>query len=928
MKLDVYLERTLPDNPEQTGSYFVNWNPREGKLKHRQSAPLKTLGDVALFIRQHVKKLEDVWVATGLYDGERKADHLIAKKVFHLDLDCGPKKPYPNQTSAMTQVEAAVENGLLPPVSFAINSGYGLHVYWELTKPLDFKEWRTIALRLKAAAKAAGLEADPTVTADAARILRPTETFNRKDQMNPRECKLWLDNGHTYNAQSFQLQFASIPIQAEEPTARVKLVSDKGRLTEAGAEIAASLDDLTSGLDLGPFDSASRAEKLRLIKDMLDHIDKSEDYGRWVSIGAAIRNAGINEGDTDLMPWMDLWDQWSQQAHNYDPAALRDKWDNKLPEFKDITVGTLIHYANEGGFVFPNALHEVTYPPGYLAVDFGTIRKSDEDAALVFEGVHLHDMRVTSDCGSGRRGYVYNCDVKNIANSQLSRLDISTVDMANDMSARTILAEAGIQIKSPAQLMEVKDFMQSFMTHLAQTRGGIARTTKHYGWVTDSKSRIGFTTGVGTYYNDGTSEPVAIADKNMAPAYQPKGSIKGWREPAQMIVDQSRQEINVVIASAFAAPLVKFTGENGATISLVSRDSGTGKSTALRAAQSVWGSPQRGIQALDDTRNYVTKKMEMLQHLPAYWDELRISDDIKEFIKLVFQLGQGKGKARLNSAAQSQEVGIWQTLIVVASNEPLTPYVNRAASSTDAGMRRLLELRAPSITNLTKTSFTAFEGNYGHAGQIYARWLAAHATEAEKIVDAFANKLRQQLQSNMAERFWIATIASTMAGAHIATKLDLLRFDLPAMWKCLIGCFKEHRRRGEARSGTNDASSQLIQFLHRHKGNSIKTDTIPAPKKGAPKAVALIHPRPEQIRHPLLYQISADGKLLVDLTNLDDWSNVEKGVSSENIVEELLNMGAVKAQRTLGAGTGYSAPGRTWCLVLTNAAPSLQQFFE
>jgi uncharacterized protein (DUF927 family) len=173
---------------------------------------------------------------------------------------------------------------------------------------------------------------------------------------------------------------------------------------------------------------------------------------------------------------------------------------------------------------------------------------------------------------------------------------------------------------------------------------------------------------------------------------------------AHYLTSENRHAITAGILSAFAAPLISFTGVNGCVLALVSDKSGTGKSTALRTAQAVWGDPRRGVNALDDTPLSVANRMGRLNNLPAFWDELRMKDQVEKFVLLMFQVSQGKERARLRSNITTQHVGTWNTLITVASNESITDHVRHLVHGTDAGLLRVFEVTVPLLLTTTSVS--------------------------------------------------------------------------------------------------------------------------------------------------------------------------------------------------------------------------------
>lgn len=125
----------------------------------------------------------DWYFAVGSYLNHKRTQATVAgKKSFYLDIDASEEKFAKNPRTAYRTIQDAVTAlaawtkvfGIEPTV--IILSGGGMHVYYSLSEVISGTQWDVIAARLKNAIKATGFKADPTSTADSARILRPPGT--------------------------------------------------------------------------------------------------------------------------------------------------------------------------------------------------------------------------------------------------------------------------------------------------------------------------------------------------------------------------------------------------------------------------------------------------------------------------------------------------------------------------------------------------------------------------------------------------------------------------------------------------------------------------------------------------------------------------------------------------------------------------------
>ena len=128
----------------------------------------------------------DVYFAMGNFKekGTRRAEDVNHIRSFFLDLDCGEDKAdtgkgFATQGEAIRKLQDFCVSLKLPK-PLIVNSGRGLHVYWGLNEPVPVEEWKPVAEQFKRKCKEFGLEIDPAVPSDAARVLRVVGTRNPK----------------------------------------------------------------------------------------------------------------------------------------------------------------------------------------------------------------------------------------------------------------------------------------------------------------------------------------------------------------------------------------------------------------------------------------------------------------------------------------------------------------------------------------------------------------------------------------------------------------------------------------------------------------------------------------------------------------------------------------------------------------------------
>lgn len=83
------------------------------------------------------------------------------------------------------------------------------------------------------------------------------------------------------------------------------------------------------------------------LEDMLRHISPDVDHDTWVKCGMALHHATGGTG-------FHLWNSWSSPGESYPgPSKLEKRWHSFGKSTNPVTLGTLIHHAEAGGWVEP-----------------------------------------------------------------------------------------------------------------------------------------------------------------------------------------------------------------------------------------------------------------------------------------------------------------------------------------------------------------------------------------------------------------------------------------------------------------------------------------------------------------------------------------------------------------------------------------------
>ena len=82
------------------------------------------------------------------------------------------------------------------------------------------------------------------------------------------------------------------------------------------------------------------------IRDLLSFINPSCDYDDWIQIGMGLHEATNGVG-------FELWDDWSAGGDSYDGDVMDSHWQSFGKCSNPVTLGTIIHHAQQGGWKQP-----------------------------------------------------------------------------------------------------------------------------------------------------------------------------------------------------------------------------------------------------------------------------------------------------------------------------------------------------------------------------------------------------------------------------------------------------------------------------------------------------------------------------------------------------------------------------------------------
>lgn len=876
----------------------------------------------------------------------RNQENAVALKSIFLDIDCkGDGKGYPDQKTAITALLHFCAEVSLPRPTLVVSSGGGIHAHWVLDRALSPTEWQPLAEALAEATRQKELLCDVGVTVDSARILRPPLTKNFKFDP-PKETRILgavvendcpVDNlsdvlspfatsrvtpSHGLNLEG-EMPTALQGIAVEDVTAGLTTARtvDLTLVAEECPWIKQSLADGGVGNDnflrrqiylISTFTADPRATAWELVKnrDTLGNHNASEfdeemdrvlrekqekDFG-WPSCGA-ILNAGC--------------------SHCRTCPHLKD---GKSP----------LNFEKKPVFVpMSGPLH---LPKGYHLNSDDHICTYAEDESGQKKQIVLIDYEV-SDVWAQKDPWVLHFSAV-LHDSKKSKVEILAGQMMAADTLKKALGEQGVMV-SPWVTKFLPEFFVSWVKTLQGRKDSVVDSAP-FGWNTSNGQVDGFCFG-GEVWTPQGSRPAPNVDHVLRRQYAPTGSREPWDEALKLVTGQGRPELEAIVASAFAAPLVKATGWYGAFLSAYSQESGIGKTTAMKIAQAVWGDPVTAMQGLTDTLNSVTHKIGAIRSLPLYWDEIKGDEDTRKFVRLAFQMTSGKDKSRLGRDASLREVGKWQTMLISSTNETLVEYIAQMTTGTTAGIYRLFEFQVAPMkvartvdTGEAQRMLGRLDDNYGVIGFAYAQWLGQNFARIDAEVGEYMRRIEKEWRFKQDERFWQCAITCTVMGARYANELGFAQFDVDAIeafLKKTLDRMRENVKDSHVDlSNPDNVCDVLSQFFKAMTRNTLVTDRIPQ-GAGRPKGIKVlkIHPNHDGVQ----VHIGKDDMIIrISSRHLSVWLDKNTNVSRKLLLNEFeKRWGTRRVLGHLGSGTDYVAP-KEWMIEILAAGTPLAQFIN
>jgi hypothetical protein len=465
-----------------------------------------------------------------------------------------------------------------------------------------------------------------------------------------------------------------------------------------------------------------------------------------------------------------------------------------------------------------------------------------------------------------------------------------------------------------------------------------------FGWHQPAGKIDGFAYGQKLFKDDNSVVPAGMVDKQLQTRFAPTGAIDPWYDAWNYIRMQKRPELEVVVAAAFAAPLIAMTGQTGMLMSCAG-EKAAGKTYVMELGCAVWGHPKATKETKQSTEKSVINRMGMTNSLPAYWDE--VSDDTVQgrVMNLMDATTAGIEGSRLYSDITHQSRGTWNTVVVINANRRFKEFLVKKQRDHGAGLNRVWEfwvVRNPPnpVGQITNTSIpdqalAKLQHNYGNVGFEYAKMLALNHVAIQAKLNQTLAHLSNKLQRDKEDRMWLALCAALLTGAELANTLSTpVGFDIPALYDFIVKTYHENvAQRANAHIDPSQADyggDYLAQYIKDRTNETVWTMASGAKAPGRGGRPARVEWRRLQINASMPHGVNVrwdmqDNTLRFSIKNFEEWCNRDEGRVYTAIKDSLeKNYGMEREKRSLCAGcSGLEGPQEWLFKIVATPYPDL-----
>lgn len=305
----------------------------------------------------------------------------------------------------------------------------------------------------------------------------------------------------------------------------------------------------------------------------------------------------------------------------------------------------------------------------------------------------------------------------------------------------------------------------------------------------------------------------------------------------------------IIFLMGFVAPVIRLCVEGyriGGVVVNAWGPSNTGKSTALRAAASIWGKPGHGsdyglIPPIDVSEAAAYHNFGMTPHIPCFVDEFTSSkmaydaQGIHDFVKC---FADGTSPARQNQDNTQRAGRRWNTVCLCTSNERLITKMRTMPGDHDslAAEMRFIEMEVKGPVPYS-TKYDGFSRLHGLAGPRWIKYLCQPPVQEDLVKWCEANQedslppKARFIRKVIALAEWTLRHLWTWRGPKTALYVEDWCAQIIPFDPCLIGWLRESQREAvheaERVRKLSPMEQCVLQFLYEERTRLIRFERLP-----------------------------------------------------------------------------------------------------
>jgi hypothetical protein len=778
----------------------------------------------------------DVYYATAGFGAakEADADNAVAKREFYVDVDCGPKKPHADKAAGLVALREFCKTVGLPKPTL-IDSGNGIHAHWYLQDPAPIHEWKATADALKARCVKEGFEVDGACTADIVRVLRIPGTLNRKN-----DTPVTLLTPVKYYA--FETIRDAVGVDAGDMFAQARALSggvshetkklyiDPNRISKFETIwIKSNNGEGCAQIAEAAKNQESTPEPVwRAVLSIAQHCEDRD----WAIHDVSKNHPNYSPEETERKAALTKGPYTCETFQGLDNAKLCAGCPHLGKITSPIQLGSEIKVSPPEPVqveVNENVIEIPPYPPPFYRGGTGGVYQEVnlESGGSRRIRIYDHDIyiykRMRDTAGGGdtlwARHHLPHGDIREFS---LLQSEIAASDKFKEAVNRE-----GVIAFEPRQLIALQQ-MFGLMIRDLQFKEKADNMRTRFGWTQDNTFVIGNReyTKRGVVYT-----PVAKPVEHYVSWFTPKGTLEKWTEIAQQYNHPEMDYHAAGLLAGFGSVLMNLSPENGGIINFYSKRSGTGKTTILRMALSVFGDPVSLMKDAQDKTLTKVHRLGLMNGIVGTLDEMTNADP-HELSDLVYNNTQGRGRDRMEAGRNAERVNNirWKQISVWSSNSTVEDRLLMIKSDPAGELARILEihLRTPVPSDVLEKQklFNALLDNYGHAADVFLRYVIPNLDQVKTVWENTRDAIYSKNNWTQTERFKLNNVVCIITAGLIVNSLGLVKFNVSRIMDKLLKCVKQATYEQEL--SATSAIGTVATYINKNIRNVLIVNRKPA----------------------------------------------------------------------------------------------------